>query len=214
MEAMHKLWEIYKIPLLLGSASIIFVIVSLVLLVKSVQTSTPIQFSTTETLGDSGGLRASIAVDVGGAVRQPGVYMLSMGARVEEALEAAGGIHQNADMSWVEKNINRAAKITDGVKIYIPSKTETSHNEDCESPNADVAQSCGIVTISTGASQNITPVSINMASQSELETLTGVGPVTAQKIIDNRPYTDMNQLVSKKAIGQSLFEKIRSHISL
>ncbi|MBI2404837.1 helix-hairpin-helix domain-containing protein [Candidatus Gottesmanbacteria bacterium] len=57
-------------------------------------------------------------------------------------------------------------------------------------------------------------VNINTASQNELESLPGVGPVTAKKIIDNRPYQTLEELVSKKAVGNALFEKIKGSLSL
>ena len=57
-------------------------------------------------------------------------------------------------------------------------------------------------------------IDINAASESELDTLSGIGPVTAGKIIDNRPYGSLEELVSKKAVSSSVFEKIKDHISV
>jgi competence protein ComEA len=80
------------------------------------------------------------------------------------------------------------------MKLYIPTieESQTSHNLDT------------VVATPGASSQNGAVVSVNSASLSELDLLPGVGPVTAQKIIDNRPYTSLEELVSKKAIGPSL----------
>lgn len=192
-------WSVYKVPLLLGVVSIILVGLAMILLVKSVQTAFPIVFSTDTNVASVAGSMTEIMVDVSGAVTSPGVYSLRAGARVEEALTAAGGIAKNADNQWIAKNINRAMRLTDGVKIYVPEvgELQTSHN-----------------IISIEKIQDGSFVSVNNANQSELESLAGVGPVTAQKIINNRPYASLDQLVDKKAIGQSLYDKIKNQLSL
>lgn len=198
------IWSVYKIPLIFGAASIILIGLAISLLVKSTQTSRPIEFSSEINEATIAGAMTGIVVDVAGAVTHPGVYELNRGARVEEALIAAGGLSKSADTDWVAKNLNRAMKVNDGVKIYIPEvgEVETSH----------ILGS--VVATSETSSQNGSVISINNANQSELESLPGVGPVTAQKIINNRPYTSLDQLVSKKAVGQSLYDKIKSQLSL
>lgn len=189
------LWSTYKVPIILGGISLLLVVYSITLLVKSIQTSRPIEFSTDLHEATVAGSMTPIMVDVAGAVQRPGVYKLAPNARVEEALVASGGLSINADTEWVAKNINRAMKLTDGLKIYIPTQGES--------------KTISATTVAQGGN-----ISINAASQSELEGLPGVGPVTAQKIIDNRPYTSIDQLISKKAMGQSLFDKIKNQLTL
>lgn len=143
-----------------------------------------------------------IMVDVEGAVIRPGVYSLSDNSRVQDALIAAGGAAGNADHAFIAKTLNLAQKLTDGVKLYIPRVGEL--------PTASTS-----IGLSSSSSQSKTgTVSINSATLEELDVLTGVGKITAQKIIDNRPYKDLAELVSKKAVGQSVFDKIKSSISL
>lgn len=144
----------YKIPLILGGISILTIIVSIVLLVKSIQSTQPIRFSSEEASGSALGA-AAIRVDVEGAVVHPGVYSLPAGSRVEDALIAAGGLGITADEDIFAKTINRAAKITDGAKLYIPEigVDQTSHN----------LQS---VVTTSGTSQNGL-VSINFASAAD-----------------------------------------------
>ena len=200
-------WETYKIPILLGSVSLVCIIVAIVLLVKSTQTAAPIQFESALGISNQASSTASfkaILVDIEGAVAAPGVVALLPGSRVEDALIAAGGLKSTADMQYIAKNINRAMKVADGMKIFIPEAGEdqTSHNP-------------GTVVATPGtSSQNGAFVSVNSASISELDTLSGVGPVTAQKIIDNRPYGSLEDLVTKKAIGPALFEKLKNQLSL
>lgn len=157
-----------------------------------------------------------VMVDMEGALVKPGVIALPSGSRVEDALRAAGGLANTADARYVSEKINRAMKVADGMKIYIPFASETSHIKDCTTlGNCDnVAQSSSVVATIQESSQNGAFVSINMASLSELDTLPGVGPVTAQKIIDNRPYKTPEDLVIKKAVGASVYEKIKLRIML
>jgi len=211
-------FKTYKIPIILGSVSFLCIIVALVLLVKTSQSITPIQFSHSDdredssTLGtESANLKAT-AVDVEGAVVHPGVISLSLGSRVEDAIIAAGGLTKEADTNYIAQNINRAMKVADGMKVFIPTIDETSHIIDSKGAVDNTSYNIG--NQSSGQSQNATPISVNMASKDQLDSLPGVGPVTAQKIIDNRPYANLDDLVAKKAIGPSLFAKLKNMLSL
>lgn len=202
-----SIWQTYRIPLILGAVSVFVIVFSLILLVKSTQTQIPIQFSSNkDALGDSNQSSSSanqkkmIHVDVEGGVRAPGVYILPSGSRIDDAFAKAGGLSEEADRDMLAKNLNRASILVDGAKIYVPKKGETSHNSDPLLQRQETSQNGS--------------VNINTASQNELESLPGVGPVTAKKIIDNRPYQTLEELVSKKAIGNALFEKIKGSLSL
>lgn len=137
---------------------------------------------------------ADIVVEVSGAVHNPGVYEFSGGARVDDALKQAGGISENADADWIEKTINKASVLTDGQKIYIPREGES----------ADIAGS--------GTEGGV--VNINTASQSELESLWGIGPVYAQSIIEHRPYSSVDELLSKGVIKQNVYDRNRDKLSV
>lgn len=139
-----------------------------------------------------------IMVDVGGAVVAPGLYALSSDARVQDALVACGGLSSEADRDYVSKAINLAQKVTDGQKLYFPKIGEKS-----------------VAASGRGAQiYNDGKVHINSASVSELDTLSGVGKVTAQKIIDSRPYIKIEELVVKKAVSQKVFDTIVDKIDL
>lgn len=150
------------------------------------------------------GEKQQIAVDVEGAVVKPGVYTLSAESRVQDALIAAGGLSAEADRELISKRINLAQKIVDGQKLYIPKVGENS--------------SSGLLGVSSeeGGSQlfNDGKIHINIASISELDSLSGIGKVTAQKIIDNRPYATLDELLSKKIISQKVFDQNKEKIDL
>lgn len=143
------------------------------------------------TQSDSG---QNLVVEVAGSVVSPGVYNLPADSRVDDALTAAGGLAADADTDWLTKSVNRAAKVTDGQKIYVKSVDDTTVSG---------------VSIDSGGSVSGTsgPININTASQNLLESLSGIGPVTAQKIIEYRPYSSVEELLSKKVLGQSVYNK-------
>lgn len=156
---------------------------------------------------EANNITAEIVVEISGAVEKTGVYKLKTGARIDDLLISAGGLSATADRDWVEKNVNRAAKLLDGQKLYIYHSGEVS------------AKSSGGIKLDQGvlgvSNQNISDlVNINTASQSELEKLVGIGPVYAQKIIEQRPYSTIEELVSKGAISQKVLEKIKNAITV
>ncbi len=194
------IWSDYKLPIILGSVSLFFISISVVLLIKTTQTATPIQFSSEASV--SGIATGSITIDIEGAIVHPGVYTLPTGSRVEDAITKASGFTDTADRQRIEKTINRAAKLVDGGKLFIPS-IEGSHTSINSASSNDT-----VYDVKGGL------INVNYSSQSELEALPGIGPVTAKKIIDNRPYQTLEELVAKKAISQSLFTKLKDQLSL
>ena len=147
--------------------------------------------------------KAEIWVDVSGAVEKPGLYRLQGDSRQADALGAAGGLGEKADREWVERNINLAQKLVDGGKIYIPEKGEGEFNSNKDSPRSSLQ----------GLSLQ-DKVNINTASTGELDTLWGVGPATAEKIIQNRPYATIEELLSKKAVKSNVYESIKNQITV
>lgn len=142
---------------------------------------------------------AQVYVDVGGAVNQPGLIVLQEGARVNDAVREAGGFAEGADTS----GINLAALLTDGEKLYVPTEGEA----------APVSSSAGVQ--GGGAASNGL-VNINTASADELDELPGVGPSTAQAIIDDREqngeFTSVEDIMRVSGIGEKKFEKLESSI--
>ena len=144
----------------------------------------------------------TIFVDVSGAVEKPQVVEVPYDSRVKDVLIAAGGLTPKADRNYVSKSINLAQKVQDGTKIYVPAQGEMVS---VSAPQ--VSGNSGQL----GIQGNL--ININEASESELDSLPGVGPVTAQKIISGRPYQEVSELVSKKIVNQSVFDKIRDKVA-
>jgi len=160
-----------------------------------------------------------IFVDVAGAVKNPGVYEATFGARLNDVLYLAGGLSDEADRIFFQRNFNLARIVTDQEKIYIPSSweinsgifIENSRTLDYISPK-NITQTD---VVSQNSPQNTNEkISLNQASVEELDTLPGIGKITAQKIINNRPYQSIDELLTKKVVGKSTFEKIKDLISL
>lgn len=143
---------------------------------------------------------SEVKVDVSGAVMNPGVYALSVNARVEDAIQVAGGIAGSADPVYLSKTVNLAQKVSDGMKIFIPEAGQFTS----QPGGSSVA----------GASTQSQLVDINTDSLAELDKLPGVGPVGAQKIIDSRPYSSIEELYTKKAVTRSVYEKIKELVSV
>lgn len=175
---------------------LIFFVYGLILLFGQNQTSEDITFE--QTSFNQKEEKKNIVVDVEGAVVNPGVYKLLDGARIQDVLVKAGGLSQNADRKWIAKNINLATKLTDGGKIFIPSINETSSNF---SQNSQESFSDSLINI-------------NNASLSQLDKLPGVGETTASKIILQRPYQSIEDLLSKKIVNKKVFDQIKSRITL
>lgn len=138
-----------------------------------------------------------IIVDVAGAVNSPKVVELPADSRVADAIAAAGGLTKDADTS----QINQAAFLNDGEKIYIPEIGE----EDLTSSG-----------ITTSISKEASKIDINTATSEELQTLSGVGPATAEKIINYRSdvgyFKEIDELKNVDGIGDKTFDKLKDYI--
>jgi len=136
-----------------------------------------------------------IYVDIGGAVKNPQVVELPEGSRVEDAIEAAGGLTDKADLT----DINRAAFLEDGEKVYIPEVYEEDGDR-------------GTVPQGDGR------VNINTADSEQLQELSGVGPATAEKIIEYREengrFSKIEDIKNVSGIGDKTFEEFKDDIKI
>ena len=148
---------------------------------------------------------AEVYVDVDGAVVRPGVYRLKDGARVSQAIDAAGGLTAEADVT----GLNRASKVADGQKIYVPKVGEQQ-----AAAAVGGAESSAATTPGAGSSSEL--VNINTASAAELQTLSGIGPSMAQSIIDERTqngaFASVDDLMRVSGIGEKKLAKIKDCI--
>ena len=151
---------------------------------------------------------SEIVVEISGAIEKPGVYKMKSGGRVDDLLIVAGGLSVDADRDWVTKNINRASKLIDGQKLYIYSQSEVASAK----TSGGIKLDQGVLGAETVNSSGL--VNINTASLTELDKLPEIGQERGKSIIEHRPYSNVQELVTKGAIGQKILEKIRSSISL
>ena len=151
--------------------------------------------------------QARYVVHVDGAVASPGVVTLEgQDVRVFDAVEKAGGLLDDADTS----SVNLAERLVDGAKIHIPHEGD---EEPAETPMpAGQAQTSG----ATGTGDAVSLVNINTASESELQTLPGIGEVMAHAIYEDRaqngPFASCEDLMRVSGIGEKKFERVRGLI--
>lgn len=148
----------------------------------------------TSAAGSSAG---GVLVDVAGRVRRPGVYRLEPGARVHEAIAAAGGARPGADLT----SLNRAAPLVDGQQVLVPAAVPAGERGPAGQGGSPAAAS----------------VSINQADATALDALPGIGPVTAQKIVAEReqagPYSSVDDLDRVPGIGPATIESLRDVVT-
>lgn len=148
-----------------------------------------------------------LVVHVAGAVLHPGVYELDVGSRVADAIVAAGGGVGNSAVD----SLNLARILADGEQVYVPTAEEVAAGT---GPPAAPGTASTAGASASGASADT--VNINTASASDLENLPGVGPATAQKIVDDRetngPFTRPEDLMRVPGIGEKKFESLREFV--
>jgi competence protein ComEA len=153
--------------------------------------------------------KTTIVVDIEGAVAAPGLHELPEASRVGDAIAAAGGYAGDVDIAAASRTLNLAAKLTDGQQIHVPALG------DAASATAPVAPAGG--DGSSGPTTAGALIDLNHASSDELDTLPGVGPVTAAKIIDARTeaaFGSVDELQSRGVVGPSTFEKLRDLVTV
>jgi competence protein ComEA len=149
----------------------------------------------------------AIIVHITGEVRSSGILYLTEGARIADAIERAGGITTEADLS----KVNLAYMLSDGQRIYIP------HIESRGTENI-ITEENGESIVVGGNSERTRLININRATQTELETLAGIGPSTALRIIEHRRengnFRNIDDLKNVSGIGETRFEAIRNNITI
>ena len=150
---------------------------------------------------------ADVIVHVAGAVARPGVYTLPGGSRVGDAVTAAGGPLRKA----VLDGLNLARPLTDGEQVLVPDRTQTMAAAGGTSATPGAAPSAA-------GGAGTSTVSLNAATLADLETLPGIGPVLAQRILDHRDsiggFTEAGELRDVPGIGEKTFQSLAELVSL
>jgi len=152
-----------------------------------------------------------IAVHVVGAVPRPGLYEFAEGARVQDAIDAAGGLLASASVD----TINLAALLEDGQQLNIPFKAGEEPSTSNSSDDTSLVLPGATEASSSGSSQDL--ININTASVEELDSLPGIGPTIAQRIIDyrdeNGPFQTIEDILNVSGVGPSTFDQIKDLIT-
>jgi len=156
--------------------------------------------------------KVPVAVHVVGAVPRPGLYEFAEGARVQDAVDAAGGLLSSANVDA----INLAALLTDGQQLTIPYTDGAAPTEDPSAFSLPGSSDSG--TEDSSNSENAELININTASLEELDSLPGIGPTTAQRIIDyrteNGPFTSIDEIMDVSGVGPSTYDEIKDLITV
>lgn len=147
---------------------------------------------------------APLTIYLVGSVHNPGVYTLPAGSRIQDAVQAAGGLLPEA----VPESVNLATILEDGERIFIPDLNDIDSSEN----------STGELPERSTHIEGLVLININTASQSELELLPGIGPVTAQKIIEfrqtNGPFSSIEAILDVPGIGDKTLAEIKDLITI
>jgi competence protein ComEA len=157
---------------------------------------------------------APLVVHVNGAVAQPGVYMLPVGSRVQDAIDAAAGFAAEADTG----SVNLAAVLEDGSMITVLAQQPTDQPPLPEPTAITRGEAVSLPTATRSPTLKGQKININTATQEELESLPMIGPVLAKQIIDyrtaNGPFKEIEDIVDVPGIGPKTFEVIQDLITV
>jgi len=151
----------------------------------------------------------NIIVYVCGAVKESKVISIKENSRICDAIDAVGGLNSDADLTY----INLASIIEDGDKIYIPKKGEVLNTDS----DYSFSQNNSYLNNDSSNIKN-TKININTATQTQLETIPGIGPSTALKIInyrnENGKFSSIDEIKNVSGIGESKFEELKKYVNI
>ena len=185
---------------LLFCMGLVSTLLSILLLFQSSTASSIIQVQDLSSSASNQPIQeVQVFIDIGGAVNRPGVYQFGSLPRLGEVVERAGGLQINADPAFISEQMNLSRKLSDESKIFIPF---------IGSPGSDELK------VNSEGSQVGSKVSLNTASQKELESLPGIGEKRAQEIVQSRPFTTIEELQRKVGLSLKVFNEIKELVEI
>jgi competence protein ComEA len=211
VDSFKPLFSRYKSEVILLSCALFITLTSAVLFFQQRVSGEKEIVETIKNETHTSSQKQTITIDVSGAVKNPFVYTLPNNARIIDAIQKAGGITSEADEAFVSRNVNYARIVSDQEKIYIPFLSDTSNGYVLENKRViDYTQP----NIIAHPSEESTQININTASVIELDQLPGIGKVMAEAIVNGRPYTSTDDLVTNNIIKKAVYEKIKNQVSV
>ena len=155
-----------------------------------------------------------IQVHLSGEVQNPGVYAIIPRSRLQDAIEAAGGFTNEANST----SLNLASLLEDGIRVQVPTQPQIETPSPGKATFSEPKESKSKPTSLPANNSSAILININSANQQELETLSDIGPATAQKIItlreENSPFTSIEEIQKVSGIGPVTFENIKDFITV
>ena len=168
----------------------------------SIQTSAETKEMEVSGPDDASRSTGTVFVDISGCIKTPGVYEMPAGSRIFEVVEEAGGFTKNADTAL----INQAETVTDGMKINVPDKRKAETHSSSQQASSE--------TVTSTESM----ININTADSQTLQQISGIGPVTAEKIINyretNGAFRSVDEITNVNGIGEKTLQKIKPRITV
>lgn len=175
-----------------------------------VEGAVPLQSGASSPVGADAGHETAtgriLVVEIVGAVERPGAFRLAAGARIGDLVAAAGGYGPRVDAGRAGRDLNLAALLHDGDQVRVPSRDDAS----LPSPRSTGHAGSGGATAAA-------PIDLNRATETELDTLPGIGPVTAAKIVasrDGQPFAAVEDLRTRKLVGEKTFAQLKDLVTV